>query len=338
MTAGSLILGGHSFISQLGTDPAPSETLAAELVETCLDAEITWFDTTYQPERVALGKALARLGRRSEATILAWNFFTPFGPGDSVGGHAPYEPHHLDRMLDELQTDSLDILIVHPVENPDEQARQEALAVEWRKSGRVRRLGTWNPPLDSADAGPYALAVAPCNPTVADTPERFARYKALGWETLGTSPFVRGWELQKRVEASGKSTEEIAGELLRWAAFHPCVDRLIVSMRRPEWIAANLRSLEKGPLEGRDRVTLKEFPQGSRVMIYEDFGWPSNPVGTIVYGPTSKRKLADGSEDWFYCVEFDFPAHDASPDGPYSRAEALSRDIIRIDPNFGGDA
>ena len=247
MTAASIVLGGHSFIEQLGTDPAPDGVLAAELVETCLDSGITWLDTTYQPERVALGKALARLGRRTEATILAWNFFTPFGPGDSVGGHAPYEPHHLDQILDELQTDYLDILVVHPVENPDEQARQEALAIAWRESGRVKRLGTWHPPLDSL-AGPYELVVYPCNPTVPDAAERFEHYKALGWETLGTSPFVRGWELQKRVESSGKSTEEVASELLRWAAFHPNVDRLIVSMRRPEWIAANLKSLEKGPL------------------------------------------------------------------------------------------
>jgi hypothetical protein len=101
--------------------------------------------------------------------------------------------------------------------------------------------------LDSP-TGPYELVVYPCNPTVADASERFARYKALGWETLGTSPFVRGWELQKRVEASGKSTEEIAGELLRWAAFQPDVDRLIVSMRRPEWVAANLSSLEQTSL------------------------------------------------------------------------------------------
>src|SRR5207245_5590621 len=77
-----LILGGHSFISQLGNDPPASEQEQHRIVETCLDHGIRWFDTTYQPERVALGNVLHALGRRGEATILAWNFFTDFSPGD----------------------------------------------------------------------------------------------------------------------------------------------------------------------------------------------------------------------------------------------------------------
>jgi hypothetical protein len=137
--------------------------------------------------------------------------------------------------------------VVHGVESPAEHARQQELAQEWHASGRVGKLGTWWPSLQ-AERGPYDLAIYPCNPTVEDTQERFSRYKSVGWETFGTSPFVRGWELEKRVSESGKSKEEVAGELLRWAAFHPSVDKLIVSMRRPEWIAANLESLAKGPL------------------------------------------------------------------------------------------
>ena len=70
-----LVLGGHSFIQQLGNDPAPDVDEQIEIVSTCLDAGITWFDTTYQPERVALGTVLKALGRRDEATIIAWNFF-----------------------------------------------------------------------------------------------------------------------------------------------------------------------------------------------------------------------------------------------------------------------
>ncbi len=68
-----LILGGHSFISQLGNDPPASEQEQHKIVETCLDHGIRWFDTTYQPERVALGNVLHALGRRGEAKILAWS-------------------------------------------------------------------------------------------------------------------------------------------------------------------------------------------------------------------------------------------------------------------------
>ncbi|MGC4042299.1 MAG: aldo/keto reductase [Armatimonas sp.] len=247
MKAASLVLGGHSFITQLGTDPAPDDTLAAEIVAACLDNGITWFDTTYQPERVALGKALARLNRRDEATILAWNFFTPFGPADSPGGHEPYQPHHLHQMQEELQTDLIDVLIVHPVSSVEDQARQEALAQEWHAAGHVGQLGTWAAPLTSTPE-PYTLCAYPCNPTVEDASARFSHYHSLGWETLGTSPFVRGWEMEKRANESGRSKADVADELLRWAVFHPNVDRLIVSMRCPEWITTNLASLAKGPL------------------------------------------------------------------------------------------
>ena len=41
-----LILGGHSFIRQLGSDPLATEEEQAAIVSTCLDRGIRWFDTT----------------------------------------------------------------------------------------------------------------------------------------------------------------------------------------------------------------------------------------------------------------------------------------------------
>ena len=112
------------------------------------------------------------------------------------------------------------------------------------------RLGTWMPPLSSPQPGPYTFVVAPCNVTCADdaTP-RFAAYKALGWETLATSPFVRGWELDKRAQGKDKAT--VADEMLRFAAFFPNVDRLIVAMRRPDWVGINCVSIARGPIIAR---------------------------------------------------------------------------------------
>lgn len=241
-----LILGGHSFISQLGSDPLPDSATQDALVAACLAAGITTFDTTYLPERVALGKCLKRLGVRTEAQVIVWNFFTDFGPDESVGGHAPYEPHHIQQILDELQRDRVEYLVVHPVSDPDAQARQEALAVHWQQQGLVGRLGTWMPPLNSP-RGSYDFAVAPCNVTTPAAPARFAAYKALGWETVATSPFVRGWELDKRAVGGDKAAT--ADTMLRFAAFTPNVDRLIVAMRRPEWVATNRASEARGPLD-----------------------------------------------------------------------------------------
>src|SRR5947208_2361680 len=84
-----LVLGGHSFITQLGNDPPASEQEQCAIVETCLNCGIRWIDTTYQPERIALGNALDRLGRRGETSILAWSFFKDFTPAEPVGEPAP---------------------------------------------------------------------------------------------------------------------------------------------------------------------------------------------------------------------------------------------------------
>jgi aryl-alcohol dehydrogenase-like predicted oxidoreductase len=246
-----LILGGHSFIKQLGNDPMPTEDQQCNIVAACIAAGIVTFDATYLPERVALGKALARTGLRDKAKIIAWNFFQDFGPEDSVSGHAPYQPHHLEQMLTELQTDHIERLVVHPVDDPAEHERQEKLAVSWLEQGVVGQLGTWMPPIAANHPkGPYSFAVAPCNIRTTDAAERFEAYKNVGWETVATSPFVRGWELEK--QSAGRPIVEVADAMLRYATYFPNVDQLIVAMRRVGWIATNCASVAKGPLSAEE--------------------------------------------------------------------------------------
>lgn len=73
---------------------------------------------------------------------------------------------------------------------------------------------------------------------------------------------------------------------------------------------------------------LKVIPIRSRVQVLPEDGWPGSPTGTIVYGPTQKMTLRNGSQDWFYCVKFEEPTQDTSPDGPYTAAEILSQYLI----------
>src|SRR5438552_18666282 len=80
-----LILGGHPFISQLGNDPPVSERDQCRIVESCLDHGIRCFDTTYQPEPIALRNGFQATRRRNEATIMAWKFFTDFSSDYPVG-------------------------------------------------------------------------------------------------------------------------------------------------------------------------------------------------------------------------------------------------------------
>ena len=266
-----LVLGGHSFITQLGNDPPASQQEQHRIVETCLNSGIRWFDTTYQPERVALGNVLHALGRRDEATILAWNFFTDFAPGDPVGGPDYYRAGHIDLILEQLRTPYVDCLVVVPMDDPDENQRQVALANEWLSKGYARSLGLWISDAPTLDRyhheNPFRFAIRPFNVTTDDAAPIFAACKRAGWETIATSPFFRGWELDRMVTAassSGYGTADtlrpvLADVLLRFSVFQPNVDRVIVAMRKAEWIARNLESVARGPLTDQERRWLRRL-------------------------------------------------------------------------------
>ena len=276
MPPSRLVLGGHSFIEQLGSDRAASETDQVAIVERCLDNGITCFDTTYQPERVALGRALARLGRRREATIIAWNFFTDFAPGGQVGGPSHFQPHHIELMLSQLQTTHIDLLVVHAMGNPDQDLRQEQLAHEWVRQGLVGKLGTWYPGADAATvygrSHPCSFMVRPYNITTADAAPAFAACKSLGWQNFACSPFVRGWELDKLTDSAASAMDtdrdtartRLADLMLRYALFAPDVDRLIVAVRRPELVRINRDSESRGPLTPPERALLEKIRDTQR--------------------------------------------------------------------------
>lgn len=257
-----LVLGGHSFISQLGSDPLASERTQIEIVEACLDNGICWFDTTYQPERIALGRALKALGRRHQAKIIAWNFFADFGPGDEVGGPSTYQPHHIDLMLEQLETDYIDRLVVHAMGDEEENRRQEALAQTWQAKGYVGSLGVWHPGQDALEQygtrNPYSFMVRPYSVTTPDAAPAFAACKQLGWENLACSPFKRGWEVDRLVERAGPASRaRLVDHMLRYSVFQPNVDRLIVAMRKTDWVRANVDSYQRGPLAADERWWLE---------------------------------------------------------------------------------
>jgi hypothetical protein len=144
---------------------------------------------------------------------------------------------------------------VHPVEDPVEHARQEEVAGQWLEQGRVRALGTFMPEY-AATSVEYAAAAAPYNVTTPDAPAAFAGYRERGWETYALSPFVRGWELERLVAESGRSTSELADLMLRFSAFAPDVDFAVVAMRNVDFVAANVASWRRGPLTDAERSLL----------------------------------------------------------------------------------
>lgn len=263
-----LILGGHSFIAQLGNEPKPSDSEIDAIVATCLDAGIVRFDTTYRPERIALGASLARLGRRREARVIVWNFFENFGDGAPVGGASAYRPEHLEEILDDLQTDTVDELVVHRIGDDRADAVQEELALSWKEAGVVGRLGIWAPGLESANwphRAIYDFAVEPHNLFTQSATEKIACYARNGWEVYACSPYVRGWQMDKLISVARQehgmpestARPQIADLLLRYALFAPEIDALIVAMRRPDWVHQNMASVTRGPLTEAERLWLE---------------------------------------------------------------------------------
>jgi aryl-alcohol dehydrogenase-like predicted oxidoreductase len=260
MNGGSRIgLGGHSYIEQLGNDPRPSFEKQCELVSACLDSGITLLDTTYYQERVALGEVMQALGRRDEAAITAWNFFRQPGREDELVPYTPYEPHHIDVMLEELQTEYVDLIVVHDHDNREGLFGELELAADWVKEGKAKSVGLGMAGLDTLErlpqGHPVSSVLAPYNAFNREAATMFERAKEMGLAAIAMSPFIRGWKLDE-IRAD---REEVAAVLLRWVASQEVVDRVIVSMRRPEWVRANVRAVERGPLSGKEETRLAEW-------------------------------------------------------------------------------
>ncbi len=259
MLGSRLVLGGHSFIPELGNDAAIDFDTQLAIVDECLDRGINTFDTTYEPERIALGQLLETLGRRDEAHIIAWNFFTGIRADDYLVAPQPYTASHLDLLLHQLRTDFIDLLVVHPVGDAAADQTQTEIAGAWLACGTVGALGTWNPGSDAAMIfgadNPYEFAVLPRNVENSNT-SKFSACRALGWQTFATSPFGRGWLLDRlvqveeaRTSASPASTRaRVADAMFRFSIHDPHVDHLVVGIRRAEWIDRNVESVERGPL------------------------------------------------------------------------------------------
>jgi aryl-alcohol dehydrogenase-like predicted oxidoreductase len=116
------------------------------------------------------------------------------------------------------------------------------------------------------DNNPYRFMVRPYNITTKDVAPVFAVCKRLGWENYACSPFVRGWELDRMVQTAKaqfgdqpRLKEKMADLMLRYSLFQPNVDRLIVAIRRVEWVSRNVSSYHKGPLTEEERTWLENI-------------------------------------------------------------------------------
>jgi hypothetical protein len=76
------------------------------------------------------------------------------------------------------------------------------------------------------------------------------------------------------------------------------------------------------------RLELKRlFRVGERVWVRAAGGWRKDFPGVIASLPEPVQTRQ--GEDFFYCVDFEAPQDDLSEDGPYVRAQILSRYLDR---------
>lgn len=240
-------LGGHSFIEALGSDPLASFEEQCAIVAACLDNGIAVIDTTYYQERVALGRVLEQLGRRDEAHIMAWNFFKPTVESDELPGPTPYEAEHIDIVLEELGTNRIDTLVIHVHNDRCRFGQELELAQEWLSAGKIKRVALGMARAEDLkglpDKHPVSCVLAPYNAFNLGAEEVFKLARTAGMEVLALSPFIRGWKLEEIGEK-----ENAPGILLRWVAQSPLVDKVIVSMRKQEYVRGNLQILKQGQL------------------------------------------------------------------------------------------
>ena len=217
--------------------------------------------TAMMQEGVIAVAILDETGLSAQAHIIAWNFFTDFDSTGDLGRPDAYQPGHINILLDQLRRDTIDALVVHSVADPIADARQTELALRWRDDGKVGRVGYWAPDATRI-ASPgfrdaFSFIVRPNNAWTPEAPQIFATAKSAGCETIGCSPFFRGWRFDAladsaaRIEPSVPRNDHISriAELLLRSALHqPNIDRLIVAMRRVDQVKVNCLSIHRGPL------------------------------------------------------------------------------------------
>lgn len=252
-------LGGHTFIEKLGNDPLASFQEQCSIVSESLNNGIRLIDTTYYQERIALGKIMQKLGRRSEAEIMAWNFFKQPGKENDLVDFTPYKEHHLDIILDELQMKYIDTLVIHAHGDTNKLHEEIKLAEHWKKEGRITNiaLGMVKPQhLENLpEENPVTHVLAPYNAFNQETVTTFLKAKEMNLVVVALSPFIRGWKLDEIPE----DNQVVSDILLRWVSSQKIIDYVIVSMRKREWVKENIESIHREQLNDDEANLLQSW-------------------------------------------------------------------------------
>jgi aryl-alcohol dehydrogenase-like predicted oxidoreductase len=201
-------------------------------------------------------------------------------PDGQIGEAEYFRPEHIEIILEELRTSYVDCAVMVSLDDPEENQRQEQLLLEWQRKGHVRALGLWiaDPVLIERYRlrNPFQFAIRPFNVATPEAASIFTACKKTGWETLATSPFGRGWELDRVIAEAvsrGHGNAEslrplIADLMLRFSLFQSNVDRVIIAIRNSAWVGRNCASASRGPLTDEELRWLNDLSRRKNVKRY----------------------------------------------------------------------
>jgi aryl-alcohol dehydrogenase-like predicted oxidoreductase len=171
----------------------------------------------------------------------------------------PYGPDSLSTQLAELQTDYLDLLVIHSRDDESVLRKEMELAMTWRKAGLAREVGLGMARVSDLDAlpveHPFTHVLAPYSAFNTEAEGLFHLAKSRGMSTIAMSPFVRGWKLDR----PGVDRTVLAALLLRWVMSQEVVDTVFVSMRKAEWVIADYRAEQAGALSDEEEIFVREI-------------------------------------------------------------------------------
>lgn len=228
----------------------PSEDHLADLLSVAKDCGINVLDTA-----PAYGTSEERLGRLLRGQRKDWVIIGKVGEEfeDGVSSYH-FTPDHfkmsLERSLERLQTDMIDVLLIHSDGRDVEILSDDALVrtlEDFKAQGLVRAIGAST---KTAEGGILALermdvVMASYNPEYTDE-KPVLDYAAAHNKGVVLKKVLSSGHIAHSSKDTGLRREDAVGDALKFSLSHPGVTSAIVGTINPDHLRANAQAVLRG--------------------------------------------------------------------------------------------